>query len=189
VPWAAEPFRIFIFGGSQGAVGINRLVVAALSSLRDLKGKIFLHHQTGTLDFETVRKGYEQAEWDEAQVEAYVYDMVSAYRSAQLVICRAGASSIAELAAAAKAAFLIPLVSKDRHQEPNAEELAKHSAAEFALQPDLTGEKFAAIIRDFYYNREKLKKYSKEIQKLHHSDAAEKIADVCISTIKEKSTS
>ncbi len=173
-----QPLRIFIFGGSQGAVGINRLVVAALPYLKNLDIEIL--HQTGTLDFENVRKGYEAAGFTRAKVEPYVYDMASAYRAAHLVICRAGASSIAELAAAGKAALLIPLVSRDRHQEPNAEVVANRGAAEFRLQGNLTGESLAEIIKDSYDHREKLARMAGNIAKLHHPNAAKAIADTIL---------
>lgn len=175
--WEKNPFHIFIFGGSQGAVGINRLVTAALNELKDLP--IFFHHQTGVLDFETVKKAYLEAgmsDLQKAKVEQYVYDMVSAYKNAHLVICRAGASSIAELAVAKKASLLIPLVSKDNHQVHNAKEVAERSAAAFFLQPDLTGSKLAAIIKEFYHDRVKLKTLAENIAGLHHAGSAEKIA-------------
>lgn len=177
--WAKNPFHIFVFGGSQGAVGINRLVMAALTELKNLP--IFIHHQTGQLDYENVVKAYQSAGFTNAKVEQYVYDMSSAYRDAHLVICRAGASSIAELAITRKAVFLIPLVSKDRHQEFNAKEMADRNAAAFSLQQELTGSKLAAIIKEFYDNRKKLQILAAEMGKMNTEGAAEKIVSTIFS--------
>jgi UDP-N-acetylglucosamine--N-acetylmuramyl-(pentapeptide) pyrophosphoryl-undecaprenol N-acetylglucosamine transferase len=178
IKWQEMPFRIFVFGGSQGAVGINRLVVAALPFLKNLN--IEIRHQTGTLDFETVKSGYAAAGFTQGKVDAFIYDMANAYRAAHFVICRAGASSIAELAAAGKAALLIPLVSRDRHQEPNAEAIADRGACEFKLQGDLTGESLAGIIRGFYENRGKLSKMATNIEKMHKPNAAAAIANMIL---------
>jgi UDP-N-acetylglucosamine--N-acetylmuramyl-(pentapeptide) pyrophosphoryl-undecaprenol N-acetylglucosamine transferase len=185
----AVPMQVFVFGGSQGAVAINRLIVGALPFLKELEDKIHILHQTGVNDLPTVQSGYASAGYKNAKVDAYIYDMASAYQNTQLIICRAGASSLAELAAAGKAALLIPLVSKDRHQEFNAEELARLEAAASYLQPTLSGEKLAAIIKDFYYNRAKLVQYSQKISRLHHPGAAKRIAEQCISIINAKSIS
>lgn len=171
--WSAEPFHIFVFGGSQGAVGINRLVVAALPELKNLN--IFIHHQTGPQDFSTVEGAYARADFSTAKIEAYVYDMAQAYKQAHLVICRAGASSLAELAALGKAALLIPLVSKDKHQEANAAEMADVGAAICYLQHNLDGHKLAALIKDYYNDRQKLQTYAKQIRQFDHSDSTSKI--------------
>jgi UDP-N-acetylglucosamine--N-acetylmuramyl-(pentapeptide) pyrophosphoryl-undecaprenol N-acetylglucosamine transferase len=169
-----RPFRIFVFGGSQGAMGINRLVTAASHFLEGLDVEIL--HQTGEADFERTGREYAEAEFTRARVEKFVYEMAPAFREAHLVICRAGASSLAELAAAGKAAVLIPLVSKDRHQEFNAREMETLGAARTYLQKELTGESLAAVIKELYTEPEKLIQLARNMAKLHHPDAAEKIA-------------
>ncbi len=179
--WRSGPFRIFVFGGSQGAVGINRLVVEALPYWKGLDLEI--HHQTGQLDHETVKSGYSKAGFSRARVESYVYDMAAAYREAHLVICRAGASSIAELAAARKASLLIPLVSQDRHQEHNARAVADRGACETRLQPSLTGQSLAALVEGFYTDRGRLETFSREIQKLHHPGAARTVAETLLRSV------
>lgn len=172
--FAVNPFQLFVFGGSQGAMGINRLVTAASAYLKDINLEIL--HQTGDADFERVKKEYESTGFSRVRVEKFVYEMDKAYNNAHLVICRAGASSLAELAAAAKAAILIPLVSKDKHQEDNAKEIEKMQAGLCFLQPTLTGEKLAAIIKELYNQRAKLASLAIEMGKLHRSDAASRIA-------------
>jgi UDP-N-acetylglucosamine--N-acetylmuramyl-(pentapeptide) pyrophosphoryl-undecaprenol N-acetylglucosamine transferase len=169
---AANPFRIFVFGGSQGAMGINRLVTAASAHLKDLDLEIF--HQTGEADYERVKREY--ADFPRAKVEKYVYAMAAALQESHLVICRAGASSLAELAAAEKAALLIPLVSKDKHQEHNAKEIAHMGAALSYLQPELTGEALAAKVKELYYKREEISVIAKKMGALHKPDAAAQIA-------------
>ena len=172
--WKKDPFQVFVFGGSQGAMGINRLVVAALPYLKDLP--LFFHHQTGPGDFENVKAGYVKNNQGQNLVEPYIYDMKSAYQKAHLVICRAGASSLAELAAAGKAALLIPLVSKDRHQEPNAYELSSQGAAATYLQPALTGALLAELIKGYYSDRQTMKNFATKIVTFDHPTAAQDIA-------------
>lgn len=171
---SSNPFHIFVFGGSQGAMGINTLVCKALPFLANKD--IFIHHQTGQADWERVRANYADSHWKNSQIEPYVFDMTQAYRRSHLIICRAGASSLAELAATGKAAILIPLVSKDKHQEPNAFALANAGAANCQLQGELTGEKLAELVIRYYDNRDQLLAMSNNIRKFDHPDAAQKIA-------------
>ena len=172
--WAAKPFRIFTFGGSQGAVGINRLMTAASAFLGELDLEIL--HQTGEADFERVKADYAAAGFKRVKVEKFVYTMDLAFFEAHLVVCRAGASSLAELAAAEKAAVLIPLVSKDRHQEHNAKEIERSGAAVARLQKELSGESLAAILKDLYTDTAKTRALAEKMGQLHHADASRKIA-------------
>ncbi len=175
----ADPFYLFVFGGSQGAMAINRLVLEAMLYLRDVglkdRGKnIFVHHQTGERDFSFIKQQYE-SKGISAKVEPYIYDMASVYRSSHLVICRAGAGTLVELAAAAKPAILIPLVSKDRHQEFNAEQWAAQSAVKVLYQKNLKGEVLAKSILEFYNDRGALDLLASSIVKQYQSDAEQKI--------------
>jgi UDP-N-acetylglucosamine--N-acetylmuramyl-(pentapeptide) pyrophosphoryl-undecaprenol N-acetylglucosamine transferase len=172
--FAKNPFRIFVFGGSQGAMGINRLVTAASKNWKELDLEIL--HQTGELDFERVKKEYSEGNFHKVRIEKFVYKMAEAYQESHLVICRAGASSLAELAAAGKASLLIPLVSKDRHQEFNAKEIESLGAGITRLQGSLTPEDLAAIVKNLYTNRKQLADYSKKMASLHHPNAARTIA-------------
>ena len=171
---AAQPFRLFVFGGSQGAMGINRLMTKASAFFCDLEIEVL--HQTGEADFERTKKEYAEAGFSRVRVEKFIYEMAESFRAAHLVVSRAGASSLAELAAAGKAAILIPLVSKDKHQEPNAQEMEKQGAALCFLQPELTGEKLAAVIKELYTDRNKLQSLAKNMAQLHKPDAAIQIA-------------
>jgi UDP-N-acetylglucosamine--N-acetylmuramyl-(pentapeptide) pyrophosphoryl-undecaprenol N-acetylglucosamine transferase len=170
-----NPLRIFVFGGSQGAMGINRLVTAAAAHWRDLPIEIL--HQTGEADFERVKKEYADAGFLAVRVEKFVYEMAGAFKECQLVICRAGASSLAELAAAGKAAILIPLVSNDKHQEHNAKEIENLGAGITRLQYHLKAEELAAMVKDLYTNRKTILGYAEKMAKLHHPNAARSIAN------------
>lgn len=170
----ANPFRVFVFGGSQGAMGINRLVTAASKHLNGMNIEIL--HQTGDKDFETVKAEYLANKFSTVNVEKYIHDMATAFSLAHLVICRAGASSLAELSAAAKASILIPLVSKDRHQEFNAVEMENAGAAITRLQGSLTGESLAAILRELYTDRSRLFSLAQKCGALHRPNAARDIA-------------
>jgi UDP-N-acetylglucosamine--N-acetylmuramyl-(pentapeptide) pyrophosphoryl-undecaprenol N-acetylglucosamine transferase len=170
----ANPFKIFVFGGSQGAVGINRLLTAAAPFWRDLELEIL--HQTGEGDFDRVVKDYQLAGFSRVRIEKFIFEMAAAFHDCHLVICRAGASSLAELAAAGKAALLIPLVSKDRHQEFNATEMEVIGASITRLQGSLTGETLAGAVKELYTDRQKILDLAERISALHHPEAAHKIA-------------
>jgi UDP-N-acetylglucosamine--N-acetylmuramyl-(pentapeptide) pyrophosphoryl-undecaprenol N-acetylglucosamine transferase len=170
----AAPFRIFVFGGSQGAVGINRLMTAASARLKEIDIEIL--HQTGESDFGRVKADYAAAGFTRVRVERFIYEMAKAYGESQLVVCRAGASSLAELAAAGKAALLIPLVSRDRHQEFNAREIERIGAGLTRLQGSLAGESLAALLKELYTDREKLSSLARKMGELHHPSAASRIA-------------
>jgi UDP-N-acetylglucosamine--N-acetylmuramyl-(pentapeptide) pyrophosphoryl-undecaprenol N-acetylglucosamine transferase len=149
VPRGGAP-RVLIFGGSQGAHAINMAMVEAAPRLAG--GHLAVTHQTGERDLESVRDAYRKAGLD-ARVEPFLYQMDGEMRAADVVICRAGATTIAELTAAGKAAVLIPLpTAADDHQRKNAEVLARAGAAEMIEQKDLSGaviaERIGALVAD-----------------------------------------
>ncbi len=143
---AAGPPRILIFGGSQGAHAINVAMVEAAPRLAARPGRVAITHQTGERDLELVRDAYRRAGL-EARVEPFLYAMDREMTAADLVVCRAGATTIAELTAAGRPAVFIPLpTAADDHQRRNAEVLVAAGAAESIAQTDLTGERLAARI-------------------------------------------
>jgi UDP-N-acetylglucosamine--N-acetylmuramyl-(pentapeptide) pyrophosphoryl-undecaprenol N-acetylglucosamine transferase len=138
--------RVLVFGGSQGAHAINVAMVEAAAELAAGGAHLRLTHQTGERDVEMVRAAYRAAGL-QADVEPFLYDMGRQLGSADLIVCRAGATTLAELTAAGKAAILIPLpTATDDHQRKNAEALAEAGAADVLLQRDLTGAALAARI-------------------------------------------
>jgi UDP-N-acetylglucosamine--N-acetylmuramyl-(pentapeptide) pyrophosphoryl-undecaprenol N-acetylglucosamine transferase len=141
-------FHLFIFGGSQGAHAINMAMIAALPTLKLAGANIAITHQTGEKDLESVAAAYRR-EGIEAQVTAFISDMATEYARADLIICRAGATTIAEVSACGKACLFIPFPhAVDDHQRRNAEALLKKQACFMLLEHELTGERLAGVISD-----------------------------------------
>jgi UDP-N-acetylglucosamine--N-acetylmuramyl-(pentapeptide) pyrophosphoryl-undecaprenol N-acetylglucosamine transferase len=139
------PRRILIFGGSQGAHAINMAMVEAAPRLA-AAGGMEVTHQTGERDLDVVRHAYGDARLP-ARVEPFLYAMDREMSAADVIVCRAGATTISELTAAGRAAILVPLpTAADDHQRKNAEVLARAGAAEVIEQKDLTGELLAERI-------------------------------------------
>ena len=135
--------RILVFGGSQGAHAINMAMVEAAARLAAAAPRLAITHQTGERDVEVVRDGYRRAGL-EARVEPFLFAMDREMKSADLVICRAGATTLAELTAAGRPSILIPLpTATDDHQRRNAEALVSQGAARMIEQRELTGERLA----------------------------------------------
>ncbi len=143
-PRAPGPPRILIVGGSQGAHAINVAMVEAAPGLA--AGGIAVTHQTGERDIGLVRDGYRRAGL-EARAEPFLFDMADQMKAADLVVCRSGATTIAELTASGRPAIFIPLpTAADDHQRVNAEAVAAAGAAEVIPQAELTGARLAGRI-------------------------------------------
>ena len=169
--------NILIFGGSQGARAINNAMADALPNLP--KDKLNITHQTGEFDFEKLRETYNRAGWENADVRPYISDMVAEFAECDLVICRAGATTCAELAAAGKAALMIPLpTAADDHQRKNAEALEKAGAARMILQKDLTGESLAQEITSLINSPETIAAMENAAKKMARKDAAEATVNI-----------
>ena len=174
-----EKTNLLIFGGSQGARAINSAMVESLKHLQSFKNRLQITHQTGEPDFETVQKGYAETGWENAEVRRYISDMVSEFAKTDLIISRAGATTCAEVAAAGKAAMMIPLpTAADDHQRKNAEALVGKGAARMILQKDLSGESLAKEIIDLIEKPEKITAMETSAKKLAKADAAEVTVDL-----------
>ena len=173
-------FSILVFGGSQGAHAINEAMIAALPSLKELKDTTRVTHQTGAADFDKVAAAYADADWGEhAKVLKYVDDMVGTFANVDLVICRAGATTTAELIAAGKASVMIPFpFAADDHQRKNAEALAVAGAARMILQQELSGERLAQEIATLAHDPERITAMEQAGRKLARGDAAAKVVDL-----------
>lgn len=172
---------ILIFGGSQGAKAINDAVIEALPFLKDYKPRLRIVHQTGELDFERVKNAYEKQGWAQEEVEVfpYIQNMPKHFAESDLIICRAGATTCAELAAAGRASIMIPLpTAADDHQRRNAEALQRIGATEMILQKDLRGQLLAGKIISFINFPERLEGMAQSIKKIAKKDAARKTADL-----------
>jgi UDP-N-acetylglucosamine--N-acetylmuramyl-(pentapeptide) pyrophosphoryl-undecaprenol N-acetylglucosamine transferase len=175
-----EQFSVLVFGGSQGARAINEGMIAALPHLEGLQSMLRITHQTGEADFEKVRDAYRNAGWGEqVSVTKYIDDMVSVFASVDLVVCRAGATTTAELIAAGKAALMIPFpLAADDHQRKNAEALESGAAAKMILQKDLTGERLAREIESLVREPERITAMEKASRKLARGNAAAAVVDL-----------
>ncbi|MEQ1922528.1 MAG: undecaprenyldiphospho-muramoylpentapeptide beta-N-acetylglucosaminyltransferase, partial [Pyrinomonadaceae bacterium] len=136
-----DEFHVLIFGGSQGARAINTAMTGGLEQLKPFAEKLTITHQTGESDFDNVKTAYADSAFSGADVRPYISDIFVEFGKSDLVICRAGATTCAELAAAGKASIMVPLpTAADDHQRKNAEALERAGAAKMILQSDLTGE-------------------------------------------------
>jgi UDP-N-acetylglucosamine--N-acetylmuramyl-(pentapeptide) pyrophosphoryl-undecaprenol N-acetylglucosamine transferase len=168
--------RVLVFGGSQGAHAINMAMVEAASRLA-ADPHLRVTHQTGERDVEVVRSAYRQAGFP-AIVEPFLFDMGQQLGAADLVVCRAGATTLAEITAAGKAAILIPLpTATDDHQRKNAEALAAAGAAEVMLQREVTGESLATRILALAREPERRRQIAAAAKALARPDAADRIVD------------
>lgn len=173
-------FTILIFGGSQGAKAVNTAFLDALEYLADIRDGMKIIHQTGDADYTTVKGIYERKGM-KAEVFGFIDDMANAYAGADMVICRAGATSIAEITALGIASILIPYpFAANNHQEINARCLADKGAAIMMRQGEIIGDALAKVIRRFYKNPDELKEIRKNAKAMGRPNAARDIADSII---------
>ncbi|MBI4462368.1 MAG: undecaprenyldiphospho-muramoylpentapeptide beta-N-acetylglucosaminyltransferase [Acidobacteria bacterium] len=172
------PFTLLIFGGSQGALAINAAVIDALDRLRTARPELRFIHQTGQRDFEAVRTAYARRGIP-AEVHPFIDNMAECFAQADLILCRAGASALAELAAAGKAAILVPYPhAADQHQLRNAELLVRAGAARMMEQRELTGERLAGDMLHLLEHPEHLGSLEERVRAFAVPDAAARIADL-----------
>ena len=171
--------RVLVFGGSQGAHALNMRVIEALPHLADLRQAIRFTHQTGARDREQVERGYAACGF-EPDVREFIDDMSAAYAECDVVVCRAGATTLAELMVCKRPSILIPFpAAADNHQVVNARSLADAGAAVMIEERDLTGELLAREIRSLLGSRERRERMARAAGRLGSPQAASEIADVC----------
>jgi len=178
-------FTLLIFGGSKGAHRINEAVMEGLADIpKGLAGKLQIIHQTGQEDFEEVKRRYQQVPV-KSVVLPFIYRMIETYQLADLVVCRAGATTVAEITLMGKPAIMIPYpYAVADHQATNAGELKKAGAAELILDRDLTGKSLWAMIQALAENPKKLARMREESKKLGKPDAASRIVQECLNLIR-----
>ncbi len=175
----ADP-TLLVFGGSRGARAINRAMMGALPRLEALRGRLRIHHQTGSADLGEVSQAYRRAGWGDAEVVPFIHNMAAAYARAQLVICRAGATTIAELTACGRPAILIPYpFAAGDHQTANALMLSRRGAALMLAQKELNGDILARLAGDLLQDRERLLSMAGLARSLARRGAAERILEEC----------
>ncbi len=169
--------RVLIFGGSQGAHAINVAMVEAAARLAASGIRLAITHQTGERDLDLVRTAYQRAGLA-ARVEAFIYEIDREMKAADVVICRAGATTLAELAASGTPAILVPLPnSTDDHQRRNADVVARAGAAVALEERELTGDTLAAAMTDLVGDGERRRRMAIAARRLARPDAAQRIAD------------
>jgi UDP-N-acetylglucosamine--N-acetylmuramyl-(pentapeptide) pyrophosphoryl-undecaprenol N-acetylglucosamine transferase len=170
------PYRVLITGGSQGARVINRAVISALDTLRTLP--LSLVHQTGERDYNEVRSAYE-SHGVQAELAPFFTDMAERFVQTDLLICRAGANAVAEIAAAGRAALFIPFgAATDNHQLRNAEEMMRAGGARLIPEPELSGERLAQEVTDLIRQPQQIVELGRRARQLARPHAARDIADL-----------
>ena len=181
-------FTILVFGGSAGARRLNQAgpaMRAALGDLPDLR----VIHQTGSSAEEEVRQAYAALN-AHAEVHAFIADMSTAYSAADLVICRAGATTVAEIAGLGKPAILVPYpYAADDHQRANAQSLARAGAACMVLDAEATGERLAAEVRALRASPERLAEMRRRVRQFGRPDAAERVLETLAAVVRERAKS
>lgn len=170
---------LLVFGGSRGARSINRAMVDALTELERLDPPPRIVHQTGLDDEAAVHAAYEAHPGIPSEVRAFFDDMPARVAAADLVACRAGATTLAELAAAGRASILVPFPqASDDHQRLNAEAVVAAGGATMILDADLTGTILAALVAELAADPQRRAAMGRAARTLARPDAAERIADV-----------
>jgi UDP-N-acetylglucosamine--N-acetylmuramyl-(pentapeptide) pyrophosphoryl-undecaprenol N-acetylglucosamine transferase len=175
--------HVLVFGGSQGAHRINQAMIETLPLLAKHWQHVRIVHQTGAADFATVQQAYQGTPLC-AEVHPFLYDMAERYRWAHLVVCRAGASTLAELTVCGKAAILVPYpYAADDHQRLNALALQNQGAGQVILDADLSGERLYAAIHDLMQHPETLRAQAECSRRLGRPQAADAILTTCLSLV------
>ena len=175
-PKRGGPPTLLVFGGSQGAHAINQAMIRCLPVLAKEAPGIHIIHQTGERDYNDARAAY-AARSESAEVHKFIDDMPAAFARADLVVCRSGASTVAEITAAGKPAVFVPFPrAADDHQRVNAEALARHGAAIVVEESKLEGVWLAETISALLPDPQRLQNMSQEARALAHPNAARDIA-------------
>jgi UDP-N-acetylglucosamine--N-acetylmuramyl-(pentapeptide) pyrophosphoryl-undecaprenol N-acetylglucosamine transferase len=181
----SERFVVLIFGGSAGAHRINLAVVDAMKRLTDLAASLEVIHQTGHADFAAIKAAYGSLPF-EAEVRPFIEKMDEAYARADLVLCRAGATTVAEITAFGKAAILVPYpYAIYDHQRLNAEALQNEKAAEMILDQELNGTALAGRIRSYLSDRAMTERMGAAARHLGRPEAAARIVDECYALVRK----
>jgi UDP-N-acetylglucosamine--N-acetylmuramyl-(pentapeptide) pyrophosphoryl-undecaprenol N-acetylglucosamine transferase len=178
-PDKGKKLNILVIGGSLGARSINYTMVGALDYLTEQRNRLAFTHQTGNADFEYVKRGYQKKQF-RADVHQYIRDIPKMYAKAHLVICRAGATTVAELKASGRPAILIPYPHDNRHQEFNALALKDAGMANIISQRDLSSKSLSREILHILKNPEELAQVWPNSKWLREREAAEQLVHACL---------
>lgn len=174
----AAPFRLLITGGSQGALPINRVVVDAMERFASRKSELVIVHQTGERDYDAVRTAYARREIH-AEVVPFLTNMPERFAQADLILCRSGAITVAEVAAAGRAAIFIPFGrATDSHQLRNAQALGRLGAARVVPEPELTAARLTTEIFSLLEHPARLAEMGSRARALARPQAAAAIVNL-----------
>jgi UDP-N-acetylglucosamine--N-acetylmuramyl-(pentapeptide) pyrophosphoryl-undecaprenol N-acetylglucosamine transferase len=181
-----DRFTLSVFGGSAGAHRINEAMMDALEFLEEIKTSVRIIHQTGSADVDSVSKAYKERGFD-ATVRPFFKDIGAYYQSSDLVICRAGASTLSEMAVCGKAVLFIPYpYAAHNHQFINAQRLVDLGAARMIRDKELNGSLLAQTILHLYNHPEERARMETAVQQLARPNAAQEIVEHCYALVREK---
>ncbi len=179
-----QPPTVLIFGGSQGAHAINQVVISAASVLRSKIQGLKVIHQTGERDYNDAMSAYAQTS-KSFEAFRFIDDMPGFFSHADLIVCRSGASTVAEVAAAGKPAIFIPFPrAADDHQKRNAEALERSDAAVMLEESELSPESLTQVITSLLADPTRLQKMGEAARKMSHPRAAQEIAEMALAVSK-----
>ena len=176
---------VLVLGGSSGAKSINDTMVLALNGLLDCRDGIQFLHQTGQADYERIRGIYRELGFN-AMVAPFIHQMPEAYALSNMVVSRAGATTLAELTALGKPMLLVPYRHAAGHQEFNARKLVEAGGARLIREQDLTPELLAANIKELYLSEELRGDMRRQSRTLGRKDAAARVVDLAVSILRGK---
>lgn len=180
------PYTILIFGGSQGAQSINRAVMESLDSLADWKDRLRFVHQTGERQLDEVKRAY-AGKGFEADVRVFFNDFHRQYAAADLIVARSGATTVAEIKAAGRAAILVPFpFATDDHQTKNARAMEDENAAVLISNAELSGQRLGATVRELLNDPKRLEEIEKNARRIAILDAEQRIVNLVESAIERR---
>jgi UDP-N-acetylglucosamine--N-acetylmuramyl-(pentapeptide) pyrophosphoryl-undecaprenol N-acetylglucosamine transferase len=172
----AGPKTLLVFGGSQGAHAINQVVMDSVADLRQRVPRIHIVHQTGERDYNDAQAAYGKL-GDSVEAFRFIDDMPALFEQADLLVCRSGASTVAEVTAAGKPAIFVPFPrAADDHQKRNAEALERAGAAVMLEESKLNRHNLVEVVCQLFSDPSQLKKMGDAARKLSHPNAARDIA-------------
>lgn len=180
-----DKLTVLVLGGSSGAKRINDSMAGALNSLLDIRDGIQFLHQTGQGDYERIRKTYRALGFS-AMVAPFIHQMAGAYAVADIVISRAGATTLAELTALGKPMLLVPYPHAAGHQEYNARKLVEAGGARLVRDHDLTAGVMASHIRELCGSEELRGDMRRQSRTLGRKDAAQRVVDLAVSILRAR---
>lgn len=183
-----DRFTVFVMGGSLGARKINISIAGTLGNLLDMRDRIQFLHQTGESDYEKVRSTYRQLGF-RAMVAPFIHKMAEAYAVSDLVVARAGASTLSEITALGKPSILIPYPHANRHQELNARKLQEADACRVVWDSELDGDSLAVAIREIAMSDELRAELVRNSKSLGRPDAAGRVVDMAMVLVRGRSNS